>query len=68
MGLAVISGVLALLLVAGRQYPLSMGDPLKILSNVFAASLITGTSYFLVVRVVEARRHPELIFRLGIPA
>ena len=33
-----------------------MGDPLKILSNVFAASLITGTSYFLVVRVVEARR------------
>ncbi len=29
-GLAAVSGVMALLLVAGRAYPLSMGNPLKI--------------------------------------
>ena len=56
LGLAAISGVVALLLAAGRAYPLSMGNPLKVLSNVFAALLIGGAGYFLVSRVVEAAR------------
>jgi quinone-modifying oxidoreductase, subunit QmoC len=56
LGLAVISGVIALLLAAGRSYPLSMGNPLKVLSNIFAALLIGGTGYFLVARVVDAAR------------
>jgi quinone-modifying oxidoreductase subunit QmoC len=54
LGLAAISGVIALLLAAGRPYPLSMGNPLKVLSNVFAALLIGGTGYFLVSRVKDA--------------
>jgi len=56
LGLAAISGVVALLLAAGRSYPLSMGNPLKVLSNVFAALLIGGASYFLVSRVKDASR------------
>ena len=56
VGLAFISGVMALLLVTGRSYPLSMGNPLKVLSNLFAASLIGGTTYFLAARVMDARR------------
>jgi len=56
LGLAVISGVVALLLLAGRPYPLSMGNPLKVLSNVFAALLIGGTGYFLLLRITDAAR------------
>jgi quinone-modifying oxidoreductase subunit QmoC len=56
LGLAAISGVISLLLLAGRAYPLSMGNPLKLLSNVFAALLIGGTSYFLLSRVKDASR------------
>jgi quinone-modifying oxidoreductase subunit QmoC len=56
LGLAVVSGVIAVLLAAGRSYPLSMGNPLKVLSNVFAVLLIGGTCYFLVLRVIEASR------------
>jgi quinone-modifying oxidoreductase subunit QmoC len=56
LGLAVISGVMALILLTGRAYPLPMGNPLKVLGNVFAALLIAGTSYFLFVRVTEVSR------------
>jgi quinone-modifying oxidoreductase subunit QmoC len=56
LGLAAVSGVIALLLAAGRSYPLSMGNPLKVLSNVLAALLIGGAGYFLVSRVVDASR------------
>jgi quinone-modifying oxidoreductase subunit QmoC len=56
LGLAVISGVISLLLLAGRAYPLSLGNPLKVLSNVFAALLIGGAGYFLLVRVKDASR------------
>jgi heterodisulfide reductase subunit C len=56
LGLAAISGVISLLLLAGRAYPLSMGNPLKLLSNVLAALLIGGTSYFLLSRVKDASR------------
>ena len=54
LGLAAVSGVVALLLLAGRAYPLSLGNPLKVLSNVFAALLIGGAGYFLLVRVIDA--------------
>ena len=54
LGLAAVSGVVALLLLAGRSYPLSLGNPLKVLSNVFAALLIGGAGYFLLARVIDA--------------
>lgn len=53
-GLAVVSGIMAVLLVSGRQYPLAMTNPLQVLSNVFAAFLIGGAGYFLVLRVKDA--------------
>jgi heterodisulfide reductase subunit C len=56
LGLTVVSGVMALLLLAGRSYPLSMGNPLKVLSNVFAALLIGGTCYFLALRIADTAR------------
>ena len=56
LGLAAISGVISLFLLAGRAYPLSLGNPLKVLSNVFAALLIGGAGYFLGVRVKDASR------------
>ena len=56
LGLAAISGVISLFLLAGRAYPLSVGNPLKVLSNVFAALLIGGAGYFLGVRVKDASR------------
>jgi quinone-modifying oxidoreductase subunit QmoC len=56
LGLMLISGVMALLLLEGKAYPLSMGNPLKVLSNVFAALLIGGTCYFLGLRTVDAAR------------
>lgn len=56
LGLALVSGVMALLLLSGRAYPLSMGNPIKVVSNLFAALLIGGTSYFLLVRIAEASR------------
>ena len=54
LGLAAVSGVVALLLLAGRSYPLSLGNPLKVLSNVFAALLIGGAGYFLLARAIDA--------------
>ena len=62
LGLAAISGVISLLLLAGRAYPLSLGNPLKVLSNVFAALLIGGTGYFLLVRVKDASRGSRSTF------
>lgn len=56
VGLAVVSGVVALLMAVGRAYPLSMGNPLKIASNLFAAFLVGGAGYFLVLRWTKARR------------
>jgi quinone-modifying oxidoreductase subunit QmoC len=56
LGLAVVSGVMALLLALGRSYPLSMGNPLKVVSNIFAVLLIGGTSYFLALRISESSR------------
>ena len=54
LGLAAISGVISLLLLAGRAYPLSLGNPLKVLSNAFAALLIGGAGYFLWARARDA--------------
>ena len=54
VGLAAISGLIALLMAAGRPYPLTMGNPIKVLSNIFAAMLIAGTTYFLLVRLAQA--------------
>jgi quinone-modifying oxidoreductase subunit QmoC len=62
LGLAAISGVISLLLLAGRAYPLSLGNPLKVLSNVFAALLIGGAGYFLLVRVKDASRGSRSTF------
>ena len=62
MGLAVISGVMALLIAAGRPYPLSMGNPLKVLSNVFAVLLVAGTVYFLLARVLDSLRGTKSSF------
>ena len=62
LGLATISGVIALLLLAGRPYPLSMGNPIKVLSNVFAVLLIGGTSYFLLSRVKDVSRGSHSTF------
>jgi quinone-modifying oxidoreductase subunit QmoC len=56
VGLAAISGLIALLMAAGRPYPLTMGNPIKVLSNIFAAMLIAGTTYFLLVRLAQAAR------------
>jgi quinone-modifying oxidoreductase subunit QmoC len=56
LGLMIVSGVMALLLLAGRQYPLPMGNPVKVLGNVFAAALIGGTGYFLLLRIIDASR------------
>ncbi len=56
LGLAAVSGVMALLILLGRSYPLSMGNPVKVLGNLFAALLIGGTCYFLVVRVAESSK------------
>ncbi len=53
-GLALASGFMALTLVLGRPYPLPMASPAKVLSNLFAALLVAGTSYFLVVRARRA--------------
>ena len=62
VGLAVISGVIALQLAAGRPYPLAMSNPLKVLSNLFAALLIAGTTYFLLVRTADAKRGTRSTF------
>jgi len=56
LGLLVLSGVVALLLLFGSPYPLAMGNPLKVLGNVFAALLIGGTSFYLVVRIGDSSR------------
>lgn len=56
LGLLMVSGVMALLLVLGKPYPLSMGNPLKVLSNVFAALLIGGTCYFLFLHIADKSR------------
>jgi quinone-modifying oxidoreductase subunit QmoC len=61
-GLLVASAVMTALVVVGQQYPLSMGNPLKILANVFAALLIGGTSYFLWLRIAEASRGERVGF------
>jgi len=53
IGLAGVSGVMALLILLGRSYPLSMGNPVKVLGDVFAAFLIGGTCYFLALRIVD---------------
>ncbi|MGA3216098.1 MAG: 4Fe-4S dicluster domain-containing protein [Acidimicrobiales bacterium] len=62
LGLAMISGVMALLLAIGRPYPLPMDNPLKVLGNLFAALLIGGTIYFLLVRITEASRGTRSTF------
>jgi quinone-modifying oxidoreductase subunit QmoC len=61
-GLLVASAVMTVLVVVGQHYPLSMGNPLKVLANVFAALLIGGTSYFLWLRMAEARRGERVGF------
>jgi quinone-modifying oxidoreductase subunit QmoC len=53
IGLATVSGVMALLMLLGRSYPLSMGNPVKVLGDVFAFLLIGGTCYFLALRIVD---------------
>ncbi len=54
VGLVLASGFMALTLVLGRPYPLPMASPAKIVSNLFAALLIAGTLYFLVLRATRA--------------
>ena len=40
----------------GLSYPLSIGDPLKVLANVCAALLVGGALFYVIVHVVEAGR------------
>ena len=65
VGLAAISGLIALLMAAGRPYPLTMGNPIKVLSNIFAAMLIAGTTYFLLVRLAQAAPGRGAVFPTG---
>jgi quinone-modifying oxidoreductase subunit QmoC len=62
LGLAGVSGVLALLMILHTQYPLTMDNPLKVLGNVFAASLVAGVFYFLVARLADAARGRTAVF------
>jgi quinone-modifying oxidoreductase subunit QmoC len=55
VGLAALSGVISLSLLAGGSYPLPMASPGKVLGNVFAVLLIAGTSYFMVWRADRTR-------------
>jgi quinone-modifying oxidoreductase subunit QmoC len=61
-GLLLASGVMTLLVLVGKPYPLPMANPLKILSNVFAALLIGGACYFLWLRIADARRGEKSSF------
>lgn len=56
LGLMLLSGVVALLLLFGLPYPLSILNPLKVLANVFAAMLIGGASYYLIRRALDSAR------------
>jgi quinone-modifying oxidoreductase subunit QmoC len=56
LGLLALSGVVAVLLLFGAPYPLSIVNPLKVLGNVFAAMLLGGASYFLVRRALDSTR------------
>jgi len=61
-GLLLASAAMTVLVVLGKRYPLSMGNPLKVLANVFAALLIGGSSYFLWLRAADARRGERVGF------
>ncbi|MGD0254410.1 MAG: 4Fe-4S dicluster domain-containing protein [Acidimicrobiales bacterium] len=54
LGLLIVSVALALLVLTGRPYPIPMADPFKVLGNVSGALLIGGTSYFLLLRIVDS--------------
>lgn len=62
LGLLALSGVVALRSRLGLPYPLSIGDPLKVLGNVCAALLIGGASFYVIVHVVEAGRREASSF------
>ena len=69
VGLAAMSGVMALLLLLGRQYPLPMANPLQVLSNVFAALLVGGAGYFLALRIRDAAGgDPSSFYDWSLPA
>jgi quinone-modifying oxidoreductase, subunit QmoC len=55
VGLAALSGVVVVLILAGRVYPMSALHPLKILGNLFALLLIGGGLYLLRQRWLEAQ-------------
>lgn len=56
LGLLVLSGLVALLLLFGLPYPPSILSPLKVLGNVFAVMLIGGASYYLIRRARDSAR------------
>jgi quinone-modifying oxidoreductase subunit QmoC len=56
LGLVAVSFALALFVLSGRSYPIPMSDPFKVLGNVSGALLIVGSSYFLLVRILDSRR------------
>lgn len=56
LGLLALSGVVAFRSPLGLPYPLSIGDPLKVLANVCAALLVGGALFYVIVHVVEAGR------------
>jgi quinone-modifying oxidoreductase subunit QmoC len=60
-GLLLLSAVMTVLLAMGR-YPLPMGNPLKILANVFAGLLIGGTLCFFWIRIADAKRGERASF------
>jgi quinone-modifying oxidoreductase subunit QmoC len=55
-GLLAVSAVLTVLVATGKQYPLPMANPLKVLANVFAGLLIGGAGYFCWLRTADAKR------------
>jgi len=56
LGLLAVSAVVAVGERVGLPYPLSIGNPVKVVANVSAALLVAGVSYYLLVRAVESRR------------
>jgi quinone-modifying oxidoreductase, subunit QmoC len=56
LGLLAVSGIVALLLLAGGAYPLPALHPLKLLANVLAVLLVAGASFQLAGRIADAAR------------
>jgi quinone-modifying oxidoreductase subunit QmoC len=54
LGLLAVTVAVALVVLTGHAYPISVTNPLKVLGNISAALVIGGTTCFLVLRVSDS--------------